>query len=306
MASYAARHAHALVSSAGHLARSPLATALTVIVMALALALPLTLDTLVMNVRGATGDFAGAIGLTVYFKPDVAEAKARQLAHEATLRPGVAAVKLITAAQALEEFRAQPGFAAALQALPDNPLPHVLTIRPTTDATSPARIESLRHYLAAWPEVDSVQLDSDWVVRFNAIIELLRQVRTVAIVLLAAGVVAVVGNTIRLEIQNRRPEIEVTKLVGGTNGFVRRPFLYTGLLYGLLAGLLAWAMVLAAVAALGRPASTLAAAYGGSFTLRGPALVALECLLAGAPLLGLIGAWLAAGRHIARIQPRSG
>jgi cell division transport system permease protein len=305
VASWLSRHAHALVSSAGHLARAPLATTLTIMVMALALALPLALDTVVMNIRGATDDFAGAVGLTVYFRPDVAEPKARQLAREAAQRPGVAAVKLITAAQALAEFRGQTGFGAALDALPDNPLPHVLTVRPSPDAASPARIEALRRYLAAWPEVDSVQLDSGWVVRFSAILDLLRHLRVVAIALLAAGVIAVVGNTIRLEIQNRRPEIEVTKLVGGTNAFVRRPFLYTGLLYGLLAGLLAWGIVGIAVAVLAGPAASLAAAYGTSFSLKGPARLALECLLAGAPALGLIGAWLAAGRQLSRIEPRS-
>ena len=112
-------------------------------------------------------------------------------------------------------------------------------------------------------------------------------------------------DTIRLEIQNRRPEIEVTKLVGGTNAFVRRPFLYTGVLYGLVAGLLAWGIVALIVAILERPAASLAAAYGSSFALHGPARAALECLLAGAPALGLVGAALAAGRQLARIEPRS-
>jgi cell division transport system permease protein len=299
------RHLHALVSSAGHLARNTLATVLTTVVMALALALPLSLSTLVDNARAATGDFADAIGLSVYFKQEVSEQRARQLAHTASERPGVASATLITAAQGLEEFRKESGFGAALDALTDNPLPHVLTVRPRPEASSPAEIESLRRYLAAWPEVDSVQLDSDWVTRFNAILNVLRQVLVVAVVLLGAGVIAVVGNTIRLEIVNRRAEIEVTKLVGGTNAFVRRPFLYTGVLYGLVAALLAWAIVAGAVGLLGAPVAKLAQAYGSHFALQAPGWAQLRWLLAGAPALGWMGSWLAAAGQLARIEPRS-
>ncbi len=224
------------MSTAGHLGRHGLATVLTVVVMGLALALPLALNVLVRNVRAATGDFSEAVGLSVYLKPEVSELKARQLAKNAAERTGVASATLITASEALAEFRTQSGFGTALDSLPDNPLPNVLTIRPAPDAASPTQLEALRSYLLAWPEVDSVQLDRDWVLRFSALLELLRRVVLITALLLGAGVIAVVGNTIRLEILNRRNEIEVTKLVGGTNAFVRRPFLYAGVLYGILAG----------------------------------------------------------------------
>src|SRR5471032_2089278 len=128
LSSYLARHAHALLSSAGHLTRAPVATIFTVLVMGLALALPLGLDVLVRNVRTATGDFSGAVSLSVFLKTGVAEARAQQLARNARDRSGVATVQLITASQALAEFRAQSGFGAALDALQDNPLPHVLAI----------------------------------------------------------------------------------------------------------------------------------------------------------------------------------
>jgi cell division transport system permease protein len=298
------RHLHALLSSSGHLARNPLATAFTVVVMSLALALPLALSTLVRNARSVTGDFADAIGLTVYFKAGVTEQQARQLQQNAAARRGVASVTLVSAAQALEELRAQSGLGAALAGLTDNPLPNVLTIRPTSEASAPADLEALRAYLAAWPEVDAVQLDSDWVMRFSAILQLLRRTGLIVIALLAAGVIAVVGNTIRLEILNRRAEIEVTKLVGGSNAFVRRPFLYTGALYGLTAALLAWGIVAIADAVLTAPAATLAKAYGSHFVLSGPTPRELQVLLPGATLLGWLGAWLAAARQLARIEPR--
>lgn len=300
-----ARHGHALVSTAGHLGRHGFATVLTVAVMGLAMALPLSLELLVRNVRDATGDFSEAVGLSVYFKPEVPEQKARQLAKSAGERAGVASATLITASEALAEFRAQSGFGTALDALPDNPLPNVLTIRPSPDAASPSGLEALRSYLLAWPEVESVQLDRDWVLRFSAILELLRRMVLITAVLLGAGVIAVVGNTIRLEILNRRAEIEVTKLVGGTNGFVRRPFLYAGVLYGIVAGSIAWGLVALVRAILAPPALRLAAAYGSQFTLQGPSLPELGILLLSGMALGWLGAWIAAARQLARIEPRA-
>jgi len=303
LSNWAMRHGQALVSSAGHLARHRFATLLTVSVMGLALSLPLALQVLVRNVRGATGDFSGAIGLSVYLKPEISEQQARQLAKTAGARPGVERVTLITAAQALAEFRAQSGFGDALDALSDNPLPHVLAIQPSGAAQEPQQLDALRAWLLAWPEVDSVELDRDWVVRFNAILGLLRRVLAVSAILLALGVVAVVGNTIRLEILNRRAEIEVTKLVGATNAFVRRPFLYTGMFYGALAGLLAWGLVAAARAVLAPSAARLAAAYGQRFELVGPTLRELGLLAAAGLVLGGLGALLATARELSRIEP---
>ncbi len=297
------RHGQALVSSAGHLARHRFATLLTVSVMGLALSLPLSLQVLVRNVRGATGDFSGAIGLSVYLKPQVTEQQARALARTAAARPGVARVTLITAAQALAEFRAQSGFGDALDALTDNPLPHVLAIQPDAAAEGPQQLDALRAWLLAWPEVDTVALDRDWVVRFNGILGLLRRVLAVSATLLAFGVVAIVGNTIRLEILNRRAEIEVTKLVGATDAFVRRPFLYTGMFYGALAGLLAWGIVAAVRAALAPAAGRLAAAYGQRFELAGPTLRELGWLALGGVILGGLGALIATTRELARIEP---
>ncbi len=304
--SYLARHAHALLSSAGHLARAPIATVFTVLVMGLALALPLGLDLLVRNARAATADFSGAVTISVFFKAGVAESRAQQLARSARGRAGVAAVELITATQALARFRAQSGFGAALDALESNPLPHALVITPLPLSANPAAMEALRRNLSAWPEVDAVQLDGEWVARFNAILALLRRALLVSAGLLAAGVIAVVGNTIRLEIQNRRAEIEVTKLVGGTNGFVRRPFLYTGALYGLLGGCTAWLIVVVTLYLLGPEAKRLAQSYGSTFVLDGPGARDFGMLLGGGALLGWIGSWLAAARHLARIEPGSG
>jgi cell division transport system permease protein len=300
----ASRHLQALLASFGRLVRSPLATLLTLLVIALALALPTALRVFVSNAQAATGNFAGAVDLSVFLKTDVPLAKAQQLASAARQRPDVAEVTLIPADQGLADFRSYSGFGDALAALKENPLPHVLHVRPRS-GSSGAGLEALRHYFAAWPEVDVVQMDTEWVQRFNAILELLRRVLLLAAAVLGVGVLAVIGNTIRLEIQARRAEIEVTKLVGGSNAFVRRPFLYTGVLYGLGGALLAWGIIAAAVLLLAEPVATLARLYGSRYLLQGPTLQDVGVLLAAGIVLGWLGAWLSAARHLRSIEPRA-
>jgi cell division transport system permease protein len=300
-----ARHTQALLGSVGRLARNPFATALTLLVIGLALALPLALNLFVTNAQTATGGFVDAVDMSVYFKTDVALAKAQQLAADARQRSEVAEVRLIPADKALDEFRTYSGFGAALEALQENPLPHVLHVRPKPESSSPGELESLRRYFAAWPEVDIVQIDSEWVMRFNAILDVLRRLLVITAVLLGAGVLAVIGNTIRLEILNRRAEIEVTKLVGGSNGFVRRPFLYTGVLYGLGGAVLGWLIVEAAVAILGQPIATLAQLYGSRYSLQGPTGNEILIVLGAGIVLGWLGAWISAARHLRSIEPRA-
>jgi len=300
-----ARHLQALLGSLGRLARSPLSTALTLLVIALALALPTSLRLLVTNAQLATGNFANAVDVSVYLKTDVPLAKAQQLAQAAGQRADVVAVTVIAADKGLEDFRTYSGFGEALQALKENPLPHVLHVRPRAEDSSPAALESLRRYFSAWPEVDLVQLDSEWVMRFNAILEVMRRLLLIAAALLGLGVLAVIGNTIRLEIQGRRAEIEVTKLVGGSNSFVRRPFLYTGVLYGVGGALLAWGIVAIAVAVLGESVASLARLYGSRYVLRGPSRDDIGILLGAGAVLGWLGAWISAARHLRSIEPRA-
>lgn len=305
LGSYGARHVQAFLGSLGRLLRTPVASFLTILVVAVALALPMSLKLLVSNARIATGDFKDAVDLSVYLRTDVPLAKAEQLASNAKQRSDISVVELIPSDKALDEFKAYSGFGAALDVLEQNPLPHVLHVRPAVDASSPASIETLRHYFTAWPEVELVQIDSEWVMRFNAILDVMRQVLVIAAALLGLGVIAVVGNTIRLEILNRRAEIEVTKLVGGSDGFVRRPFLYTGMLYGLIGALLAWGIITVTVLTLSQPVGTLAKLYGSQYSLAGPTPDDVAFLLGGGAFLGLIGAWVSATNHLSRIEPRA-
>ena len=302
---FGTRHAQALLGSLGRLKRNPLATVLTLLVIALALALPTALGLFVINAQIATGGFGHAVDMSVYLKAGVPLDKAQQLAANARERPGIAQVVVIPADEGLKEFRKYSGFGAALDALQSNPLPNVLHVVPRRGASSAADLESLRRYFAAWPEVDLVQLDTEWVQRFNAILAVLRRLVLIAAVLLGAGVLAVVGNTIRLEILNRRAEIEVTKLVGGSNAFVRRPFLYTGLIYGVAGAVLAWGILEAALLVLDQPVATLAQLYGSRYALQGPSGQVLAALFGGGMALGWLGAWISAHRHLRSIEPRA-
>jgi len=297
-------HLQALLGSLGRLVRNPLSTLLTLVVIALALALPASLRLLVTNAQAATGNFGSAIELSVYFKTEVPLAKAQQLANAARARPDIAQVTLISSDQGLEDFRTYSGFGDALAALKENPLPHVLHVRPRAEATSAAALEALRGYFRAWPEVDLVQVDSQWVQRFNGILEVLRELLLMAAGLLGLGVIAVIGNTIRLEIAGRRAEVEVIKLVGGSNSFVRRPFLYIGLLYGVGGALLAWGIIALAMSLLGESVANLAKLYGSRFTLHGPSAEDVAALLGAGAALGWIGAWISAARHLRSIEPR--
>lgn len=305
LAIYANRHVQAALGSLGHLLRRPFATVLTVTVIALALALPMGLRLLVANARAATGNFSNAVDLSVYFRTDVSADKAEQLTRGARARTGIGSVTLLRPDDALAEFRKYSGFGAALDALPGNPLPYVLVVHPDAQHDDPAQLETLKQYFSAFPEVELVQMDTEWVQRLNAILDVLRRVVLVAAAVLAAGVLAVIGNTIRLEILNRRSEIEVAKLVGGSNAFVRRPFLYTGVLYGLIGALLAWVVITVAVAVLRAPIAHLAQLYGSHFALLGLSPRDLGLLLLAGLLLGWLGAWVSAARQLSAIEPRA-
>jgi len=298
------RHLHSMFAALGRLLRRPLSTLLTTLVIAVALSLPAGLWLVVKNARAATGDLATAVQVTAYMKVGTPIARADQLARQLRERPEVASVRVIPAEQALKEFREYSGFGSALDALTDNPLPHALVVQPRVEQHDGGTIEALRAFLIAAPDVDIVQADAEWARRLAALLDVLRTLFLAAAGLLAVGVLAVIGNTIRLEIGARREEIEVTKLVGGSDAFVRRPFLYAGLFQGLFGGLLALGLVALVIGAVEAPIARLTALYGGRFRLGGLSLEEAGMVLLVGALLGLVGAWIGAARHLSRIEPR--
>jgi len=298
------RHAQTLLGSLGRLWQQPFATLLTILVIGIALALPACLNVLVQNVRAASGGWSNALDISVYMKPATSLEDARRAAERIRARRDVEAVTLIPADDALAEFRKSSGFGEALEALKDNPLPHALVVRPAAEFQAPAQVQALSAELRQIAGVDIVQLDTGWVSRFNAILDVVRRVILLAAGLFALGILVIVGNTIRLDIENRRAEIEVTKLVGGSDAFVRRPFLYNGLWYGLGGGLVAGLIVAVVVAVLADPVQRIAGLYGSGFRLQGLGLEGWGTLLLGGALLGWLGSFIATSRELHGIEPK--
>jgi len=281
--------------------RQPVGSLMTIVVIAIALALPAGLRVTVNNAQALSGSWQGAADFTVYLDMSVDEQRARQLALDVQARDDVSQAVLINRADALEEFRAYSGFGDALNALDDNPLPHALVVRPASGAHGD--VEALAAWLSELGDTDLVQLDTAWLDRLRSILELAMRLVDIATVMLALAVVVVIGNTIRLEINNRRAEIEVVKLVGGSDGFIRRPFLYLGFCYGLAGGLLATIAIALTLSLITSPARALAQLYGSNFSLVGLSGPQIALLLTGGALLGWAGAGVITARHLRAIEP---
>jgi cell division transport system permease protein len=295
-------HRDNLVGAIARLAGQPFASALTILVIAIALALPAGLRVAVGNAAVLSDSWQSAADFTVYLKLTVSAEAAQRTARTIEARDDVAGVTVIDRDAALVEFRNRSGFGEALDALEGNPLPHALVVHPASGIA--ADVEALANAIGALPETELVQIDTAWVTRLRAILALAGRLVDFATVVLGLAVAIVVGNTIRLEINNRSVEIEVTKLVGGTDGFIRRPFLYLGLGYGLAGALVAEAVVALGLLLLAPPVRALAALYGSGFALRGLSLGESGLLLLGGATLGWVGAWLAAARHLRAIEPK--
>ena len=298
------RHLQTLVGSLGRLWQQPFSALLTVLVIGIALALPACLHVLVQNVRAASGGWSNALDISVYMKPGTSIDEAKRAAERIGKRRDVSNVTVVKADDALAEFRRNSGFGEALDALKDNPLPHALIVRPAQEFRGPGQVGGLVAELKRLPGVDIVQLDTEWVSRFNAILDIVRRIVLLAAALFALGILVIVGNTIRLDIENRRDEIEVTKLVGGSDAFVRRPFLYSGAWYGRGGGLIAWLVVAVVILILGEPVRRIAGLYGSNYALQGLGAAGVGALVIGGIALGWLGSYIAATRELRGIEPK--
>lgn len=296
-------HAQTLVGSLGRLAEQRLASLMTMAVIGIALALPASFLLLVTNLQSLSGHWDDSIELSLYLAPGEAESRALEMAEEIESWPEVDGVQLITAAEALARFREGSGLGDAIDALDTNPLPNLVAVRPADGHDDADSIEALAGRLRALPGADVVQADADWVRRLFAMLQIARRLAGLAATLLAIGVLVIIGNTIRLDIQNRRDEIEVVKLVGGTDGFIRRPLLYGGFWYGLGGGLAALLIVQLGLLALTGPVERLAGLYGSGFRPLGLGAAGALALVSAGAALGWLGSWIAATRHLRRIEP---
>ncbi|MCT2529315.1 permease-like cell division protein FtsX [SAR92 clade bacterium H921] len=302
---YKAHHRDTLKSSFSKMLSEPLQTMLTTMVIAIALALPATLYLVIDNVQKLGGDIESSTQITVFVRKAAKPEAITGLEGKLKTITGVGAVEYISAQQALLEFKALSGFGSALRYLEDNPLPAVFLVQPLVkDSVDLAQTNKIIEAITALPAVDDVQIDMAWLERLHSLIEMGHKIALALGVLLGIGVLLVIGNTIRLAIESRRDEIIVVKLVGGTNPYVRRPFLYTGLLLGLFGALIAAIMLFSGLQWMSGSMANLVSLYQSQYRLEGLGIAGFCTLMLLGGVFGLGGAWIAVSRHLRDIEPR--
>nr|VFJ59358.1 MAG: cell division transport system permease protein [Candidatus Kentron sp. FM]VFJ60080.1 MAG: cell division transport system permease protein [Candidatus Kentron sp. FM]VFK12409.1 MAG: cell division transport system permease protein [Candidatus Kentron sp. FM] len=297
-------HLQVIFSSAGQLAQTPLTTLMTGSVIGIALALPAGLYVLLENAQQINQGWTDTAQISLFLKTDQTDDDARAIARDLRREPAFSRVQVITRVQALTEYRQLSGFDTLFEALDmENPLPSVLVLYLAPTYSYPATIQRMVEDLESRDEVEFVQFDLQWLERLYTMIEIIQRGILGLAVLLASGVLLIVGNTIRLGIQNRREEIEIAKLFGASNAFIRRPFLYTGLWYGMLGGIIAWFLISLLFGLLHAPLNRLAILYHTDVPSLSPGINVLFILLCAGSVLGLIGSWVAVGRQLSATEP---
>ncbi len=305
LSSYFLRHIQVFFYSLGQLSRTPASTLMTCMVIGIALALPTGLHTLLKNAQQLSGGWESTAQISVFLNKNIRTSQAQKLKSDIQNWPDVVSVHYISREQALKEFQELSGFGDALKALNTNPLPSVFIVKPKLSSTSDEQAtQRLLNKLRNLKQTDKAQLDMQWVRRLYAIMNIVERGVLILGFLLALAVLLVVGNTIRLAIQNRYKEIVVMKLIGGTDAFIRRPFLYTGFWYGLFGGIIAWLLVSFALLSISQPLEKLTMLYQNQFELANISFLTVLILLGISIFLGLAGSWFAVGRHLREIEPQ--
>lgn len=296
-------HLRVLFFSLGKIGRSPLGAALTALVIGIALALPAGLHVLTRNLSAVGYSWQESLQISIFLKDSVSRERGVSLARELGAEAAIASASYISREQALAEFRAQSGFGDALELLKDNPLPAVIAVTPDRSLDKRA-VQALLNRLEQMPETDMARMDQQWLERLYAILAIGERAVGIIALLLGLAVMIIIGNTIRLDIEARREEIEVMKLIGAPDSFIRRPFLYAGFWFGLAGGLLAWLMVVLGTQALAGPSAELAALYDSDMQLSGLRFRDGLALIGAGVVLGWAGALLTVTRRLTGIEPK--
>ena len=281
----------------------PIATLLTCSVIGVALVLPTLLLIVLSNIQSADIRWDGSAQITLFVAQQHSKLEAGTFANELAKHPDISETRLVDNEQALEEFKARFALDDVIDFLDENPLPHAILVTPEEHLNSINAIERLKLLLLKREEVESAQLDALWIKRLQSITSFLEKAVLLIALMLAIAVLLILGNTIRLAIENRKEEIAVLKLVGGTRAFVCRPFLYMGLLYGLGGSVIAAIVTQISLVVLYAPIRELAASYQSNFSLSGLGLESTLLLIVCGTGLGWLGAWLAVHRHLDEIEP---
>lgn len=293
-------HKEAISYSLKRLWQSNLSTWITLAVIGIALCLPSSLYLLLQNMKSLTDDKREVPTISLFIKQEISEQQARDRGELIQELSQIDKVILVPRDEALADFRKITGFAETLETLDENPLPHVLVVTPHIDLIGNPTddMQKLAEKLESYPEIDLVQMDLEWVSRLRSILRISERAIFIISGLLALTVLLVIGNTIKLNIENRKEEIEVSKLIGASAAYIRRPFLYTGIWYGLFGGVISLVLVHLALISFVAPVNELAKLYASTFIISGLSLATTLSILLASSALGLIGAWLAVGRHL--------
>lgn len=283
--------------------RTPFSMVMTILVIAITLALPTSFHLLVKNLRAVGGDLEATNEISLYLKPELPNEVGRKLAERLKNHAQIAETRLVTKEAGLADLKSYSGFGEVLATLNFNPLPVVIGIRPKDSLTRPEQVEKLVAELKTLPEADLVQVDTQWMHRLHAILRVAERSVVVLGVLLGCAVLFIVGNTIRLELYNRREEIVVQKLLGATDRFIRRPFLYTGFWFGFFGSVLAWIIVAIMLLVVRAPIRELNALYDGDFSLAFLSFFESLFLISVACLLGVTGSFVVLVYYLRHLRP---
>lgn len=297
---YVQHHQHAWQHGLRQLTKNPIASILTIAAISITLVLPTALFILLSNMQNVTKTWNTTTAISVYLSPNASNQQTSYVEKALQAIDNIKSEQYISPQQGLNQFAAQSGLHDIVKTLEQNPLPGVFVIQPKD--TGAAKLNILVSQLRALPQVDSVKLDMQWVKRFNAIIGLLRHFTYGIAIILALAVLLIVGNTIRMSIQSYHCEIEVTQLIGGSNRFIRRPFLYSGLFYGIASAIFAAIILNFLLVFLQSPVNKLAALYNTQFSLHGLTLKQTSLLILIGALLGFVGSWFAVSKHLRKMQ----
>lgn len=296
-------HLRQSLNSLGELYRQPFSALMTIGVLGFSITLPSTLYIIVKNTEQVTEQWQQASEISLFLRSNVQEAQAQQLVKRLSTWNEISEVQYVSPEQALNEFQRLSGLGEALDYLDQNPMPATVLVVPTSKHATPTAASILLDKLRKEREVDIGKLDIEWLERLYSLLAIAKELVLLLAVLLFFAVVLIIGNTIRLNILNKRDEILVMKLVGATDAFIQRPFLYTGFWYGLLGGLMAWLTVSIILLWIGYSLDDLMQQYQLDLDITGLNLEALGVMLLVSIMLGLMGSFLSVQKHVNEIEP---
>lgn len=303
-AAHLLNHAHGLFSSLGRLSRTPFTSAMTILVLSVAISLAGGFYIVVANIQQLTGNLQASNQMSLFLRDNVSENTGMKLAEQIKQNPSVETVKFISKKQALEEFKVNSGFGEALNALEGNPLPNVIVVLPKNVLESNADLQKLLTEFKQLTQVEFVQIDMQWVERVQTIMLIASRGVLLVGLLLGFAVTFITGNTIRLELHNRQDEVYISKLVGATLAFIQRPFLYTGFWLGFIAGFLGWLIITVMLLIVRNPVEKLSTLYKSSFELQFLSFSEFLLLLMSASLLAVLGSWAVLHYQLRLLKPQ--